>query len=310
MTATLQPPISLSSNGEQLDLTPDKFGELLDSSDFLFDAPTLRERMARDGYLFLRGALNRDEVLGARRVIAQKLEAEGFLLPGTDPMDCVASPEREPGFIPHVAMRTPELLSVIYGETMMDFWDRFFGEEARHFDFTWFRAVSPRGATPPHTDAVYMNRGSQNLFTCWTPIGDVPLAMGPLMVLEGSHRHEKLRRNYSSKDVDAICSNIHAPKTNRANNLRANSHGTLSHHPVKLRDALGGRWLSADFQAGDLLAFSIFTVHCSLDNTSDQIRLSSDSRYQSASEPADERWIRINGEIAAHGADAKREMIC
>jgi hypothetical protein len=34
----------------------------------------------------------------------------------------------------------------------------------------------------------------------------------------------------------------------------------------------------------------MFTHHCSLDNQSNRIRLSTDSRYQLASEPMDERW--------------------
>ena len=54
------------------------------------------------------------------------------------------------------------------------------------------------------------------------------------------------------------------------------------------------RWLTTDYRAGDLLVFSMYTTHCSLDNTSDRIRLSSDTRYQLASEPLDERWIGEN----------------
>jgi len=307
---TTQIPASLSASGEQLDLSEDGFGLLLDSSASLFDAPLLRERMERDGYLFLPGLLNRDEVLEARRAMVEKLAATNQLLPETDPMDGVALPGHPIEFIPDVAMQTPELLSVLYGGTMMGFWDSFFGEPARHFDFTWFRAVTPGRATPPHTDAVYMNRGTQNLFTCWTPIGDVPLEMGPLMVLEGSHKHQKLRDGYSSRDVDALCTNAHAPRSGRTNRLHSQMDGMLSKNPAKLRDAIGGRWLSGDFRAGDILLFSIYTAHCSLDNTTDRIRLTSDSRYQRASEPADERWIRINDKIAAHGPDAKRAMIC
>jgi hypothetical protein len=60
------------SNGVQLDTAPDKFGELLDSSDIAFDGPALRERMKRDGYLYLPGLLNRDEVLEARHDVAQR----------------------------------------------------------------------------------------------------------------------------------------------------------------------------------------------------------------------------------------------
>lgn len=50
------------------------------------------------------------------------------------------------------------------------------------------------------------------------------------------------------------------------------------------------------------------TVHASLDNCSNQIRLSADSRYQLACEPADERWIGPNP--IAHGPKSKRRMIC
>jgi hypothetical protein len=71
---------------------------------------------------------------------------------------------------------------------------------------------------------------------------------------------------------------------------------------------MGGRWLTGEFRAGDLLTFSMYTVHASLDNQSKSIRLSSDTRYQLASEPVDERWIGENP--IAHGLAAKRGRIC
>ena len=52
----------------------------------------------------------------------------------------------------------------------------------------------------------------------------------------------------------------------------------------------------------------MFTVHAGLDNRSDRVRLSSDSRYQPASKPADERWIGPNP--IAHGAAGRRGKIC
>jgi hypothetical protein len=65
---------------------------------------------------------------------------------------------------------------------------------------------------------------------------------------------------------------------------------------MEVQARYGSRWLTADdggFRLGDLLVFGMFTMHCSLDNTSpvDRIRLSSDTRYQLASEPVDERWV-------------------
>ena len=54
------------------------------------------------------------------------------------------------------------------------------------------------------------------------------------------------------------------------------------------------------------------TLHASLDNQGDTIRLSSDTRYQRADEPIDERWITgPHGEKPiAHGLAAKRGRIC
>ena len=191
----------------------------------------------------------------------------------------------------------------------MEFWTRFFGEPVRHFDFTWFRSVAPGSGTPPHCDSVYMNRGTLDLYTAWTPIGDVPLEVGGLIVLEKSHQHARLRAGYSTKDVDKFCSNrVGDGYTGMGGGGNITPSGWLSKNPRKLRENLGGRWLTADFRAGDLLCFSIFTVHASLDNHSEQIRLSSDSRYQKASEPADERWIGKNP--IGHGPNAKIGMIC
>ncbi|MBC8136790.1 MAG: hypothetical protein H8F28_12975, partial [Fibrella sp.] len=80
-----------------------------------------------------------------------------------------------------------------------------------------------------------------------------------------------------------------------------------------IQASLGGRWLtSPEYRMGDVLLFTIATLHASLDNKSDRIRLSSDTRYQPAHLPADERWILgKNGERpTAHGLAGKRGKIC
>jgi hypothetical protein len=52
----------------------------------------------------------------------------------------------------------------------------------------------------------------------------------------------------------------------------------------------------------------MFTLHASLDNQTERVRLSTDSRYQLASEAVDERWI--GEKPLAHGPEAKVGMIC
>ena len=57
-----------------------------------------------------------------------------------------------------------------------------------------------------------------------------------------------------------------------------------------------------------MLIFSIHTVHASLDNRSNRIRLSADSRYQRADEAADERWV--GEKPIGHSQAGKRGRIC
>ena len=299
----------LTSNQMELDLAPDKFGRLQDATPLLADPVALREHMAREGYLFLPGALNRVEVLAARRTCAERLAERGLLDTRYDVMDCVAAEGARVGFLAELAHNNPELTKVIYTGPMMDLFRTLIGTEVLHFDFTWFRAVSPGLGTPPHMDIVYMGRGTQKLYTAWTPIGDIPIETGGLMVLERSHLHDRLNKGYGTKDVDTFCENRREAgfsKMGGGGNIRDG--GQLSNNAPTLRDHLGGRWLTADYRAGDVLIFSVFLVHASLDNYSNTIRLSSDTRYQSALEPADHRWM--GEKPIAHGLEGKRGKIC
>ena len=299
----------LTANHVDVDLADDKFGFLDSSTHLLNQSSSLQERMAAEGYLFMPGLLDRDEVLAARRECAMRLAEKGLLDARHDIMDCVAAPDANVAFMPELTKGNEALMRVLYDGAMMRFFEALVGGQALHFDFTWFRAVSPGKGTPPHMDVVYMGRGTKRLFTAWTPIGDIPLEQGGLMILERSHLHERLNKGYGSKDVDTFCENRREPgftKMGGGGNIQDG--GVLSKNAVKLRERLGGRWLTSDYRAGDVLIFSVYSVHASLDNHSDCIRLSSDSRYQSAAEPADHRWMGTNP--IAHGPEGKRGMIC
>jgi ectoine hydroxylase-related dioxygenase (phytanoyl-CoA dioxygenase family) len=193
---------------------------------------------------------------------------------------------------------------------MRNFYERFLGGAIRHFDYTWFRSIPGGGTgTYPHCDIVYMGRGTSQLYTSWTPIGDISFEQGGLMLLENSHRQQAKLRPYLQHDVDAYCTNyLDAAEIESGAKTWQHGDGRLSSNPVSLREKLGGRWLTNEFHAGDVLVFGITTVHASLDNHSDRYRLSADSLYQLAGEPADERWIGSNP--VAHGPAGKRGKIC
>jgi hypothetical protein len=303
------PANELTSFGHALDLSPQAFGELRRSNDIAHDAFQLRARMAEDGYLYLPGLLDEDQVLAARREITDRLAAGGAIDPGHKPMDAIygAGGDIKVGHGP--AVPGSALFKLLYEGRMMAFYERLFGGPVRHYDFTWLRVVKPGLGTYPHCDVVYMGRGTYNLCTAWTPLGDIPLDVGGLMVLENSHRQADKLQPYLQRDVDAYCTNHpDAGLIESGQKQWQDWDGRLSSNPVTLREKLGGRWLTADFKAGDLLTFGMATVHASLDNQSNRLRLSSDSRYQLASEPADERWIGANP--IAHGPDGKKGKVC
>jgi ectoine hydroxylase-related dioxygenase (phytanoyl-CoA dioxygenase family) len=144
--------------------------------------------------------------------------------------------------------------------------------------------------------------------TCWVPYKKTSYKLGGLMVLEGSHKRMDLLENYVYRDVDSYCENRERDLEKIKKNEWTFS-GTLSHNPVAIRNKFGGRWLVTEFEPGDFLTFGMFVVHASIDNqTENEIRISSDSRYQRASEPVDERWVGVNP--PAHGPNGKRGLIC
>jgi hypothetical protein len=300
---------SLMAQGCALEVSRETFGELRTCAHAVTDTMTLRERMRLDGYLYLPGLLNREEVLDARRVVTDRLWSAGHLNSDYASMDAVARPGANLSFMPELANNNPELFDLLYAGPMMDFFVRFLGSKVLHYDFTWFRAVAPGIGSPPHCDAPYMGRGTHNLYTAWTPIGDVDFEQGGLMILESSTKHAGYLSNYLNKDVDSYCLNgPYAEDVESGRRKWGEFDGVLSKDPNKLRETLGGRWLTTEFSAGDVLVFSVYTIHMSLDNRSSHIRLSSDSRYQAAEDPVDERWVGENP--VGHGVAGKRGRVC
>ena len=302
--------LALLAGGIELDTRPENFGFLRESNDLLGNADALERRMDQDGYLYLPGFLEREGVIAARIAICEQLNADGLLEPGTPVEAAISKEGMEPYFRPDIANGTGAgklIRDVIYSEKMMQFFDLFLGGKSTHYDYTWMRSVAPGKGTYPHCDVVYMGRGTKNLYTAWVPFGDVPLEVGGLILIEGSHHNENLRQTYCQLDVDTACQN-------RSNESELNAagfpgFGALSFNLRSTRESVGGRLLTAkEFRMGDVLIFSVYTVHGSLDNQSNEIRLSTDSRYQLASEPLDERWVGENP--PAHGGSSIKGMIC
>ena len=256
--------------------------DLRDSNDILENPDALHKRIAEDGYLLIRGLHDKETVLAARRSILAKLAAKGMLAPDTPLMDGNFNPDYpEPTSTGSMGNKSltqlPAFKAVVEGAPIMNFFKHFLGGEARTFDFKWLRTAGPGSGSPIHYDIVFMGRGTKNLYSCWTPFGDVSLEMGPIVFCLGSNRFDKVRETYGKADVD-----------------RDLIEGHFSDKPLEIVEKFGGRWATTSFSAGDIIIFNMFLMHASLVNTSDKIRITADTRYQLATEPIDERWIGKN----------------
>lgn len=278
----------LYASGVELNTSPECFGELRESNDILHNIDMLRTRLAEDGYLLLRGLIDADDVLKARREILLKYAIVGEIDPREPLMDAIHNAD---SVVDQVNLRAlsesirtgADYLNVVMNSNLIRFYERFLGGPVHSYDFRWPRAARPGEGCGFHYDGPYMNHGTERVYTSWIPLGDVQREEGSLVVLEDGHKIPELKKVYANKDADR-------------DKLQ-----WLGTDPVKLQKRFGGRWLTTDFRAGDVLCFTMHTLHGALDNSSPvkRMRLSSDTRYQLASEPVDERW---NGpDPVAHG---------
>jgi hypothetical protein len=281
---------SLTANGYPVDESPDRFGELASANHLLGDAPALRDRIATDGYLFFRNLIDPEIVQAARIEVLTKYAILGEI-DDRHPIDDAIAGDRGGVGSANVRAFSESVRSgywyrrVTDGPEVLGVHTALLDGDVRIFDMRWPRFVRPGEGCGFHCDGPYMNRGTSRIFSSWIPLGAVRSGDGALMLLEGSHTSEALHAGYLRADADL-------------DGLQ-----WLDDDPSVVQDNYGGRWLTTDFEAGDVLCFGMHTLHGALDNRSPtgRCRLSSDSRYQRADEPADPRW---NGaDFEGHGGN-------
>jgi hypothetical protein len=100
----------------------------------------------------------------------------------------------------------------------------------------------------------YAIAGDPESFTAWMPLHDCPAELGPLQILEASHRFG-LQNTYPGSG--------YIPK----------------------ETARGGDWVGGQINAGDVIIFHSLTVHAASPNISNQLRISMDCRFQDYERP-------------------------
>lgn len=242
------------------------------------DRQALWDRLNRDGYLFIRQAIDPQIVLEFRRYYFTALAPSGLTKSGSNPLDGVAA-ETD---CDQAAAREVLFGHIVPGKL----YEQFCNQPALRGLFEWLFAASVHlhkrklirhsrvgesWVTSAHYDLVYLREGTDNLLSAWIPLGDCPVERGGLIYLEQSHKPIKARDQLE------------------AGKLRAQH---ITYNLPALAEEFDTRWLIADYEAGDLVIHSPFMVHASLNNTDPNgiMRLSTDIRYQPLEEQVDARW--------------------
>ncbi len=244
------------------------------------DKEALWERLRADGYLFLRGVLDRETVLRFRRYYFDALSKTGLVERDSDPAVGLIGGEVDKAALRETLFREvvpgPEYAAFCTQPAVRDWYAWFLGADTFLHRRKIIRHTAPgeRGiglATQAHYDLLYLRDGTDRVLSSWIPLGDCPIERGGLVYLERSH-HWVLR--------EEALGLLKRP----AASITADLPGLANEHDA--------RWLVADYEAGDMVVHTAHTVHAALDNVAEDgvMRLSTDIRYQRADQPIDLRW--------------------
>lgn len=282
----------LSSNGFTLEDTPDRLGWLV-PSDPRSPLELLREQYTAQGYLWLKGLLDREAVLAFRRFYFEAFQTTGLIEPGSDPVEGLFSKGEVDQVAAHKvaieAVRWPEYEAFCRSKPVVEFYEAFLGGPIYLHKRKLIRHTRPgdRHCTGGHYDLIYLRAGTDRLCSSWIPIGDTPVEMGGLIYLEGS---TALGRKF---EAEFSLKNQNLPPEERISAYNQNMKtGWLSEDLPALARQANGRWLMADYEAGDMVIHSPYMIHASTVNHDrpGRLRLSTDIRYQRQDDKIDPRW--------------------
>jgi Phytanoyl-CoA dioxygenase (PhyH) len=251
--------------------------ELIDSTSLVDDPESLRARLGAHGYLFFRELLPIGLVGDACTEVSSALAEGGWTDSGGVPVAGgkalnVADAIRDPGYL--AAVSGCAVNRIPYIPQLRDVVRTLLGGDAFSYPVKVLRVVHPEVEGEVlrgrYTHQDYAVAQVCDLLTTWVPLMPIPVSVGGLAVLPGS-----------------------------------NLGGPL---PARQLSADHFEWATADYSPGDVLLFHCLTSHAALPNRSDRLRLSQDSRWQSADQPAPARMIYGPGE--AGRGEALSRVLC
>ncbi len=284
---------TLTSDKYTLSTAPNRLGWLVPSnpSDSI---ETLREQFLEQGYLWLRGILDREKVLKFRERYFSTMQHSGLLKEGAPVVDGIYSNGDVSQSTLNKAkaelVRSSAYESFCLSDEIWQFYEQLLGDAVYLHKRKLIRHVAPQTtiATGAHYDLVYLRGGTDSVCSSWIPIGDIPVEMGGLVYLENSHHiGREMEAEFSHKSAE-----LPRDEQISAYNKFMDKTGWLTKDLPALADRTDSRWLMANYEAGDMVIHGAYTIHASTNNVDPQgrLRLSTDIRYQRLREEIDVRW--------------------
>ncbi|KAK9815266.1 hypothetical protein WJX72_000886 [[Myrmecia] bisecta] len=244
-------------------------------------APELRERLARDGYLLLRQVLNPADVLQARAFLLRELckakpacfeNTEGKLVHGTRNVGLLHRQDLGKGPLVRKVLESPKLFA------LMALLYNCQATQIVTTGYKWLRAVAQGEFTGVHSDNVFVG-GSPDLLTLWLPLGRVEVEQGALLICSGSHRSRAfapVRETYGASQVG---------ENGRESGWLTDNGADVATHVGRY----GVTWATTNFQPGDVVVLRRDVLHMSATNKWADVRISCDTRWQPADDTRDSR---------------------
>ncbi len=278
----------ITSNTYTLSAEPERLGWLI-PTDPNQPRPSLLAQYQVQGYLWLKGILNRENVLDFRRRFFEAFIDTGLLVEGSSPVEGLYSGGGK-GRVSKVLAEIVQWASYeafCLSPEIWQFYEKLLGGPVYLHKRKLIRTTTPDDScTGAHYDLTYLRAGTDRVCTSWIPIGDIPVEMGGLVYLEGSDSlGRQLEAEFSVKNAQ-----LSPEERISAYNKNMSETGWLTKDLPSLANRLNSRWLMADYEAGDMVVHSPYMIHASTSNTRMTMRLSTDIRYQLVHDQIDPRW--------------------
>ncbi|KAK5996422.1 hypothetical protein PT974_01756 [Cladobotryum mycophilum] len=281
-------------------LPPDQIGLLVPTDPFTTDFGVVRQRLADDGYVLLKGLLPREDVLRVREKYFGHLSAASFLKPGTAAVDGIFNSDRDisdfpsmgatvvpPGGADQFMKLATELIDYV---SKLNNW----GSNTRSIARTVIRNATPGNkGIGVHYDYIFLRYGEDTVLTGWVPMGDIKIEGGGLIYLEKGHElGMQFEKEFTEK---AIASGFSEEEAKSAYNTNMMQDGILADGAREYGLQQKRRWLASAYEAGDVVLHSSYSIHSSTINHDKEgiIRLGTDLRFVDTSRPWDERWDNV-----------------